>query len=239
MQLKSLASVAVLAAGLCVAVMAQQAPPGAADGVRGGRGPGANFHGVGGQITAIEGTTITLQTFGGETAKVHVTSFTPLTRDRIEAQFSDFKVGDRVFASGEQGKDGAWTAQFLAQRGSAGPRGEGGAQQRPEDNGKTYISGEITRIEGTKLTIRKPDNTEQVIEVDDETAFRNGRESVTFADVKVGDFVRGQGALKNGVFVPNELNAGRPRGARQGAVPPGGVPQNQSQPAPASSDQKQ
>jgi len=238
MQLKILASVAVLAAGLCVAVMAQQAPPDAADGVRAGRGPGANFHGVGGQITAIEGSTITLQTFSGESAKVHVTSSTRLIRDRVEAKFSDFKVGDRVFASGEQGKHGAWTAQFLAQRGGTGPRGENGARQKPEDNGKTYISGEITRIEGTTLTIRKPDNAEEVIEVNDETAFRNGRESVTFADVKVGDFVRGQGALKNGIFVLNKLNAGRPRGARQGAVPPGVVPQNQSQPAPSSSDQK-
>jgi hypothetical protein len=36
---------------------------------------------------------------------------------------------------------------------------------------------------------------------------KNGRggESITFADVKVGDSIAGQGALKNGVFVPAEL----------------------------------
>lgn len=32
-----------------------------------------------------------------------------------------------------------------------------------------------------------------------------GGESITFADVKVGDSIAGQGALKNGVFVPTEL----------------------------------
>jgi hypothetical protein len=32
-----------------------------------------------------------------------------------------------------------------------------------------------------------------------------GGESITFADVKVGDSIAGQGALKNGVFVPAEL----------------------------------
>ena len=32
-----------------------------------------------------------------------------------------------------------------------------------------------------------------------------GGESITFADVKVGDSVAGRGALKNGTFVPTEL----------------------------------
>jgi hypothetical protein len=32
-----------------------------------------------------------------------------------------------------------------------------------------------------------------------------GGESITFADVKVGDSIAGQGGLKNGMFVPTEL----------------------------------
>jgi hypothetical protein len=192
---------------------------------------GLNFPGVGGEITAIEGSTVTLQTSWGETAKVNVTSSTRLTRDHNEAKIGDFKVGDRVFVDGEQGKGGVWTARMLAQR-SGGFRG-GMGQQKTEDNGKTYIFGEVAKIDGTKLTIKKPDNSEQVIEVDDDTSFRNERrESVTLAEVKVGDFVRGQGALKNGVFVPKELNARRLRGGRQGAVPPDATPQNPNQAAP-------
>lgn len=34
---------------------------------------------------------------------------------------------------------------------------------------------------------------------------REGRESITFADVKVGDSIAGQGGIKNGVFVPTQL----------------------------------
>jgi hypothetical protein len=37
------------------------------------------------------------------------------------------------------------------------------------------------------------------------SAGNGGGESITFADVKVGDTVAGRGALKNGVFVPTEL----------------------------------
>jgi hypothetical protein len=34
---------------------------------------------------------------------------------------------------------------------------------------------------------------------------RSGGESITFADVKIGDSIAGQGSLKNGLFVPTEL----------------------------------
>jgi hypothetical protein len=76
--------------------------------------------------------------------------------------------------------------------------------------------------------------------VDDDTSFRNERrENVTLADVKVGEFVRGQGTVKNGVFVPKELFAGSPRGMHPNtplAPPPNGAPQNQNQAAPDSSE---
>jgi hypothetical protein len=44
-----------------------------------------------------------------------------------------------------------------------------------------------------------------------------GGESITLADIKVGDMVGGQGSLKNGVFIPTELNVADPaaRGQRR------------------------
>ena len=53
-----------------------------------------------------------------------------------------------------------------------------------------------------------------------------GGESITFADVKVGDGVAGRGELKNGLFVPTELGvmdaaARRRRAAGTGAAPTG------------------
>src|SRR5208337_2171051 len=100
-------------------------------------------------------------------------------------KISDFKVGDRVFAAGEQGKDGVWTAQMVRARSGEPGAGRGGmigggGRAKPEDNGKSYILGVVTKIDGTQLTVKKPDNAEQVIEADEETSFRNERrESVT------------------------------------------------------------
>jgi hypothetical protein len=52
-----------------------------------------------------------------------------------------------------------------------------------------------------------------------------GGESITFADVKVGDSVAGRGALKNGVFVPTELGVMDPAaGQRRRRGPDGGTP---------------
>jgi hypothetical protein len=68
-----------------------------------------------------------------------------------------------------------------------------------------------------------------------------GGESITFADVKVGDMIAGQGGLKNGVFVPTELRvinpAGmgqrrrRPDGGAAGAGTPGTTPAAATTPA--------
>jgi hypothetical protein len=51
----------------------------------------------------------------------------------------------------------------------------------------------------------------------------SGGESITLADIKVGDTVGGQGSVKNGVFVPTLLTVANPPGAGgQGRRRPGG-----------------
>jgi hypothetical protein len=54
----------------------------------------------------------------------------------------------------------------------------------------------------------------------------SGGESITFADIKVGDTVAGRGGLKNGIFVPTELGVMDPAamGQRRRRGPDGGVP---------------
>jgi len=130
-----------------------------------------------------------------------------------------------------------------------------------EGMGKEYIAGKITTIDEVKLTILRTDNVSQVIEVDETTSFRKagrrsgmradgsnapsqaggnagpgagagtGGESVTLADLKVGDVVAGQGGLKHGIFVPTSLTvmppgAMTPRMRREGAptAQPGATP---------------
>src|SRR4029077_4271391 len=79
------------------------------------------------------------------------------------------------------------------------------------DLGKKFIAGEVKAINETKLTIARPDGQTQDIEVDENTSFKKGAESITLPDIKVGDFVRGRGELKDSVFVPRELIVGRPQ----------------------------
>jgi hypothetical protein len=186
-----------------VAVFAQEGPRPEGGPMQGGPGRG-QFAGRGtaGNITAINGDTLTLKTMNG-TETVKVTADTMYRKDREQAKLSDFKVGDTVFIMGDKSGD-TWTARIVASR--SGMQGV-----NPDDMGKKFIIGEVTKIEGTKITIKRPDKVEQTIEVDDDTSFRNSRrESVTLADVKVGDRVGGRGSLKDGTFVASILTVGLP-----------------------------
>ena len=184
--------------------------------------------GVGGTITAIEALTITVNTFRRGMATVKVTDRTEFRRGQQPAKLSDLKVGDTIFVLGEQ-KNGVWIAKAIRQ--------QDGSRQNPEalrqDLGKRFIAGEVKKIDETKLTILRPDGETQVIEVDESTSFRNDKhESITLADIKVGDHVFGRGELKDGTFIPQILNLGdisrmgfAPSNAKTPAGAPGQPPQ--------------
>ena len=114
--------------------------------------------------------------------------------------------------------------------------GPGGANFR-ENLGKKFIVGQITAMNGTQLTIKRPDGVSQNITVDENTSFRKDNESVTLSDLKVGDQVFGRGELKSDVFVPSQLNVGQPhfggmrgQGQGQGQGQGEGAPQQQDSP---------
>ena len=207
----------LVSAAVCVAQDTSAAPaenqaPPAAQGSRWGarRGPG-----IAGTITAIDANTVTVKTREGQTAQVTVNDKTEFRKDRAPAALADFKVGDMVFVRGEKTGDNAWLAAAIA------TRGQGGPDNLREGMGKQFIAGEVKSIDGTQLTIQRPDGVTQTISVDENTSFRKDRESVTLADLKPGDHVFGRGELKNGVFVPATLNIGQPRFGmqRQNNVP--------------------
>ena len=169
---------------------------------------------VGGEITAINGKDISVKAQDGAAATIHITDSTRFMRNG-DARLSDFKIGDTIMAGGTQEKDGTWTANFVVDRTEQ-------MRQMKENLGKTMIAGEVTAIADTKLTILRPDGVTQVIEADENTSFRKHGESVTLADVKVGDRVMGRGALKSGVFVPTELRFGAPGEGGRGMMMRGG-----------------
>ncbi len=203
-----------------------------------GRGQRGNFQGTGGTITAISGDTITLKTMDGKQATVKVTPEARYRRDRQEAKFSDFKVGDTVMVRGEPTGENTWTAQGVMYDQNMSER----MTMMRQEMGKKFIAGEVAKVDGTSLTINRPDGQTQVIQVDETTSFRNAkRESITLADIKVGDHVMGRGDLKDGVFVPSVLNVGAPgeMRMRRGPGGPGEAAPGQNPPPPTGGDQQQ
>lgn len=186
----------------------QQRPQG--EGRRGGQGFG---RGIGGEIKSISGDTLTLTTRDGNTATVKTSSETRFMKDGQAAKLSDFKVGDHVMVRGESTGDNAWKAEMVGtfRMGMGGQGGPGGPNmdRMREGLGKEFIAGEVKSIDGTKLVVHGPDGKDYTAQVDENTSFRRGRESITFPDIKVGDRVGGRGKVNgDGVFVPETLNVG-------------------------------
>lgn len=201
-KLASIAGVVVLGCFLGLAqdgtVNSGSQGPGNAQAQPGPRGPR-----VAGTITAIEENRITLKTLDGRTVEVTTSPETQFRRDRQPAKLSDFKVGDEIFVGGEL-KDGVVQAKMV------GSHPTGAPPEFRDALGKRFIVGEVKAITGTRITILRPDGVTQNITVDESTSFRKDQESVTLADVKVGDHVFGRGEMKKDVFVPTELNVGEP-----------------------------
>jgi hypothetical protein len=68
--------------------------------------------------------------------------------------------------------------------------------------GKDYVAGEVKSIDAPKLTVLRTDGVTQTLELNEDTSLRRGRDSITMADIKVGDHVMSRGAAQGDVFVP-------------------------------------
>jgi hypothetical protein len=204
-------------------VLAQEGM-GSGSGERGGAFAGGQM--VRGTVTAATADHLTVKTDAGEVYQVAVSANTRLMKDRQPVKIAEIKVGDGAGAMGVlDAPTKTIHAVFVTVIDAAQ------VKKMKEDLGKVYISGKVTAIDDVKLTVMRPDGVSQVIEVDEGTSFRrggrgmmsvmngsgpvaatggrpdvaSGAESITLADVKVGDTVVGPGGLKNGVFVPTQL----------------------------------
>ena len=229
---KILGMTAVLVLGFATAIMQAQEHGGM------NASPGEN---VVGKVTAVSKDSLTVSPLmGGEPVMVKVSENTRVTKDRQPFKLEDIKVDETVFARGEL-KNNVMQAALVGvvnpemiQRiqqggGPGGARGGAMAGMNAEDIGKKFIIGQVKAINETKLTIARPDGQTQDIEVDENTSFKKGGESITLPDIKVGDFVRGRGELKENMFVPKELIVGGPQ-MRIMMGGPGGQAQEEKKP---------
>jgi hypothetical protein len=142
----------------------------------------------------------------GNAVTVKVTPQTEFRKDREPAKVSDFKVGDMIMVRGTQNSDGTVTANMVGGRSGGGmmgggPRG-GGAMMNPGTLGKDYVAGEVKALDPPKMTVLRTDGVTQTLELTEDTSLRRGRDSITMADVKVGDHVMARGAAQGDNFVP-------------------------------------
>ena len=160
-----------------------------------GRGPG-----LFGKITAIANGAIELTKPDGTTVTVKITDKTEYRKERQSAKLEDFKAGDMVFVRGEENGDHSITAQMIggATGGIIGGRGSG-------ELGKDFVVGEVKSIDAPKLTVLRPDNVKQTLELNEETSLRRGRDSITMADIQPGDHVVVRGVVQNNAFVPKNV----------------------------------
>ncbi len=212
MKALSRAPILLLGIALCVpAAYSQDAPEAGAGANRGGgQGLGAwAGHGVRGTVTAVTGNDITVKTEQGDSYKIETSANTRFRKERDQAKLADIHVGDMVGAAGdldEKAKTVGAVIVFLIDKEQY--------EKAKADFGKTWTAGAVQAINETKITVKRPDNVVQTIVVDENTSFRKRRDSITLADIKVGDNVTARGALQNGNFLATVLTVGGPGGGQ-------------------------
>jgi hypothetical protein len=184
----------------------------------------AGMEHIGGEVASVDGMNLTVKTENEKMVQIVTTTNTRVMRGRgIAVKIGDLKVGDGVMAIGNlDGPGGTMHAAMVFATDASQ------LKAMRENLGKTYIAGKVTAIDtgNATMTIERPDHVVQTIGLDETTSFRkmHGRgagtgqglggppepgaaagESITLADIQVGDHVTGQGALKGGVFVPLQL----------------------------------
>src|SRR5258707_15626028 len=191
-----------------------------------------------GKITAINKGSLELAKPDGTTVAVKITDKTEYRKDRQVASLEDFKVGDVVFVRGEENADHSVTAQMIGGRSGGGPeggRGFGGGGGFGE-LGKDFVVGEVKSVDAPKITVLRPDNVTQTLELNEETSLRKGRESVTMADIQPGDHVFVRGGLQNNAFLPKMVMVIAPeqwkRMQEMGMTPGAAKPPADSKPNP-------
>jgi len=209
-------------------------------GQRGGRGFGGGMgmmgRGVAGTVTAETANHFSVKTLQGDTYTVNFSDNTRIMKMRSgggmmrggrmgrgmrgnppeQIKASDIKVGDAIMARGEVDASAKTIGAVAIME--LDPAMAQRMQQMAADYGKTWLMGRVTEIDGTKLTLMgTEDNASHSFVVNENTDFRERRNPITLADVKVGEMVRVQGALSGEIFTASLVNVMRaPMGGPSG-----------------------
>ncbi len=146
--------------------------------------------------------------------------FSPTGTPPQTIKATDIKVGDTIGAMGEmdQAAKSIGAVVIVQVDPEVAKEAEKRFAEMRANYGKTWIQGKVTAVDGVKVTLLGTlDQTQHSFVADENTTFRKRREPITLVDIAVGDTVRADGALKNGVFTATTVNVmGLPPGGMQG-----------------------
>ncbi len=189
-------------------------------GPRGGRGFGGMMGGRGmmGTVVEVAPDHFTIKTDAGEVRTVNFSVNTRIMKQPPQRsggsgertppepiKATDIKVGDAIAASGEM--DGAGKSIGAVLVVQLDPERAKQMREMQANFGKTWLMGRVLAVQETKITLQSPvDNAPHTFVADENTSFHRRREFITLADVQVGDNVRVEGAVKEGVFMATGVN---------------------------------
>ena len=177
-QLKVTLSLMLAALLLTVVTVAWAAEP---------QGRGGGLHGT---VTAIDGSTLTVNTPQGEQKVVTDEQTRFRIKDVENPTLADLKVGDYILARCRPDAEGNLLARVVA-------------VVPPERLQRLALRGEVLAVEGNTLAVKTPRRGEVSVSTDENTRFRvPGVENPTIADVEVGNMVlaAGQRSEQDGTF---------------------------------------
>ena len=221
-----------------------------------GGGMGMMGRGLMGTVTEVAADHFTIKTEMGEMYTVHFSADTRITKQPAgmrgpggggrgqgmgggggygrggggtppqEIKATDIKVGDAIAAMG----DIDLTAKSVGATRivQLDPEQARRMQEMAASFGKTWLQGKVTAINGTTITLTGSlDNASHTVVADENTTFRRRRDPITLADIQVGDTVRADGAVNNGIFTATAISMGGGMGGpppNGPAGPPAGAP---------------
>ena len=149
----------------------------------GGRSPGRGPI----TITLIDGSNVSLKTDDGWTRTIAVTSDTTITKGGQTIKVTDLKAGDEVHFTESRNADGSYTIKTIV-----------------VPTPKT--AGEVTKVSGDEITLKKHDGSTQVVTVTGTTVYTLGPSTGSKADVKVGTFVDAEGTISGTDFTATAIH---------------------------------
>jgi len=158
---------------------------------RGGPGFG-RAHGFGGiTITAISGTSLSLETADGWKRTITVDGDTTYTESGDEIALSDLAVGDEIRFQ-QTLEDGTYSIDAIAVI-------------------PPHAGGVVTSISGSTITVEQRDGTSATVNVTADTTYQVSGDDATLADVEVGMFLVAEGTENsNGSLTATQVRAADP-----------------------------